>query len=363
MSSKKRRTSGDSNSAIRASKRRKTTSSQNSNNNDEAAQEFGLSTPHDWEKLGYRLGSVVGIHLSNFLTYTSTNVHPGPRLNVVVGPNGSGKSSIVCALALGLGGKPHILGRATDPVMFIQHGHEQATIEIQLYAGDNKIITIRRDIFKATGKSEWRINGRKESQHNVVEKVKRLNVQVDNLCQFLAQDKVISFAAMKPNVLLHETEKAVGGEEMLQNHLQLIKLKNTEKDSGHQYEQRTAVLEDLKKKNAALERDVIRFREREKQLEKVKILQLKKPWVIFEEQRKVALELGTRVEESNEQLKLQEDLLKPLKKKIDAIENKIKAHDDKVTKNKEKLKNLDAQRKERGEKSEQLIEKVDAIAD
>lgn len=36
----------------------------------------------------------------------------GPNLNVIIGVNGSGKSSIVCAMVLGLGGKPRLLGRA-----------------------------------------------------------------------------------------------------------------------------------------------------------------------------------------------------------------------------------------------------------
>jgi chromosome segregation ATPase len=36
----------------------------------------------------------------------------GPNLNLIIGPNGSGKSSIVCAMVLGLGGKPKLLGRA-----------------------------------------------------------------------------------------------------------------------------------------------------------------------------------------------------------------------------------------------------------
>ena len=35
------------------------------------------------------------------------------NLNVILGPNGSGKSTIVCAMVLGLGGKPKCLGRAT----------------------------------------------------------------------------------------------------------------------------------------------------------------------------------------------------------------------------------------------------------
>ena len=45
------------------------------------------------------LGWLVG-----WLVVVFSESRPGPRLNVVVGPNGTGKSSIVCAIALALGG-------------------------------------------------------------------------------------------------------------------------------------------------------------------------------------------------------------------------------------------------------------------
>jgi chromosome segregation ATPase len=60
--------------------------------------------------------------MHNFVTYNSCVVYPGARLNVVIGPNGTGKSTLVCALALGLGGPTSILGRAKDVADFIRHG-------------------------------------------------------------------------------------------------------------------------------------------------------------------------------------------------------------------------------------------------
>jgi chromosome segregation ATPase len=44
----------------------------------------------------------------------------GPNLNVIVGPNGTGKSTIVCAMVLGLGGKPRLLGRAVAVCIYLQ---------------------------------------------------------------------------------------------------------------------------------------------------------------------------------------------------------------------------------------------------
>ena len=53
-------------------------------------------------------------------------------MNVIIGPNGTGKSSIVCAIALVLGGKPNILGRAQAVTEFVKHGCEKGYIEVEL---------------------------------------------------------------------------------------------------------------------------------------------------------------------------------------------------------------------------------------
>ena len=53
-------------------------------------------------------GSIVRIKLKNFVTFSAVEFFPGPNLNMVIGPNGTGKSTIVCAIALGLAGKPEV---------------------------------------------------------------------------------------------------------------------------------------------------------------------------------------------------------------------------------------------------------------
>jgi chromosome segregation ATPase len=40
--------------------------------------------------------------------------------------------------------------------------------------------------------------------------VSKLNIQVDNLCQFLPQDRVADFSKMNPQLLLENTEKCIG---------------------------------------------------------------------------------------------------------------------------------------------------------
>lgn len=56
-----------------------------------------------------------------FRTYDNCEVFPGPHLNMIVGANGTGKSSIVCAICLGLAGKPSFIGRADKVRKTLDH--------------------------------------------------------------------------------------------------------------------------------------------------------------------------------------------------------------------------------------------------
>ena len=47
-----------------------------------------------------------------------------------------------------------------------------------------------------------------------------------NFSQFLPQDRVASFAQLTPAQLLHETQRAVGGEEMVKHWERLCKLRS-----------------------------------------------------------------------------------------------------------------------------------------
>lgn len=45
-------------------------------------------------------------------TYKQVELFPTTSLNLIIGPNGTGKSTFVCAIILGLCGKPSVIGRA-----------------------------------------------------------------------------------------------------------------------------------------------------------------------------------------------------------------------------------------------------------
>ena len=80
-------------------------------------------------------------------------------MNLIIGPNGSGKSTVVCAIALGLGFAPNVLGRATAVGDFVQHGKDQAEIEIELAKPNNESVIIKRRIKREKNASNYFIDG------------------------------------------------------------------------------------------------------------------------------------------------------------------------------------------------------------
>ena len=197
------------------------------------------------------------VTLKNFVTYASAEFFPGPNMNLVIGPNGSGKSTIVCAIALGLGYLPNVLGRATAAGDFVQHGKESAEIEIELAQENDKSVVVKRRIKRDKNTSTYWINGtaviliirvlillgKQDTLAKVQELMASFNIQIDNLwylitscqilliifSQFLPQDRVASFAGLSPIQLLHETQRAVGGDEMVAHWERLCKLRADER--------------------------------------------------------------------------------------------------------------------------------------
>ena len=264
----------------------------------------------------------------------------------MVGPNGSGKSSIVCALALGLAGGTNVLGRATRAHEFIRHGADKAELEIELSSGDAKKrnedkslslslslslsytfscpanTVIWRQITKNDdnkgGGSKWKLNGKTATQEKVKEVIALLNVQVDNLCQFLPQDKVSSFSSLDGCDLLRTTERALerADSQPEKMHLQLIALKRDlsamERSAAALKEQVAA----LETQQAGAARDVLRFKERERIRDEVVWLKKKLPWMKFESLRQKAKDLQDECKQFEADLDELKEKLKPFEERI-----------------------------------------------
>lgn len=115
---------------------------------------------------------------------------------------------------------------------YIRFGCQSASILIELYSGnvEQKNMTIER-LFRVTlknGKNDcqcsWKLNGRTVQKDAVLEFIRSLNIDINNLCQVLPQERVVEFSRLSAKDLLVSTEKSIGDVNMHERHMQLIDL-------------------------------------------------------------------------------------------------------------------------------------------
>ncbi|GAA96106.1 hypothetical protein E5Q_02767, partial [Mixia osmundae IAM 14324] len=274
---------------------------------------------------GYVVGSIMRIKCVNFMTYEHVEFSPGPHLNMIIGPNGTGKSSIANAIALGLGWPPKILGRADEVRLFVKQGYDEGHIEIELKGRKSRNVIIRREINRIRNNSDWYLDGKKAKHTDVVAKVAGLNVQVDNLCSYLPQDKVVSFAQMKPAELLKETQNAAGSLKLTSWHEYLIKMKKLLINREKKLDAEKEDLRNNEARNAALEREVARYRERRELLEEITILDTLIPYAEYKVKKLAYDEVKGEKNERVQQLRELEVKRAPYAHQKTLLEQRYKA--------------------------------------
>ncbi|EEB08290.2 Smc5-6 complex SMC subunit Smc5 [Schizosaccharomyces japonicus yFS275] len=249
----------------------------------------------------YVNGSIVRIKLTNFVSYDSCEFFPGPYLNMIIGPNGTGKSTIVSAICIGLNWHTKYLGREKDISKFIKNGKSSATVEIEL-KDSNNTVTIKR-VINQDKTSNFSVNKESCGGKKITELMTRFNIQIDNLCQFLPQDRVAEFAQLDPYMRLRETERAIGDDELYDTHERLIKLQKQLVTAAQFKDHSSTSLHKLEERQKALERDVQLFKEREKSLAYIELLKLAKLLVLYREKAHFFNDLRDRRKRLKEELK------------------------------------------------------------
>ncbi|XP_050458298.1 structural maintenance of chromosomes protein 5 [Cataglyphis hispanica] len=291
-------------------------------------------------------GIITRIYLENFVTYDSAIVNPARYLNVIVGPNGSGKSTIVAAIVLGLGGKPNIIGRALHIGEYVKYGCQSAKIEIHLKNGNKQDHVIVRT-FTKEGTSKWMINGALSSAKAVQEFTSSLNIQVDNLCQFLPQDKVQDFSKMDAQALLENTERSVGDPKLLEYHQTLKKIRTDSKELELDVANKKRLLESKVQRRDGLQQTVSTIKERKLIKKKITTLKQKKAWMLYEEMRRKLVESKKIRDTAAKEMQSIDAKLIPIKKKLEKIQYDIATlkkslndHNNKVNAKNMKLKSV-----------------------
>lgn len=278
----------------------------------------------------YPIGSILRIKLVNFVTFSQCTLNPGPSLNMIIGPNGSGKSTLIAALAIGLGWPPSVLGRSRDIREYIKHEQLFSIIEIIIHTpntmefkkllgktANNKEWTVFRRKFNQNGVSEWHINDIPALLKNINAITFFLKIQVDNLCQFLPQDRVIEFARLSPKELFIETQRAAAPVDSLEKQQKLADLYKEKNLMSEKLDRQEHELEALKEKNQSMKETILRIREYWKHLQNVEFAKMKRPFV----------ELAKIKKDKKQTIKQKDDLEKLIQKKIKTdiypIENEL----------------------------------------
>lgn len=103
------------------------------------------------------------------------------------------------------------------------------------------------------------------------------SIQIDNLCQFLPQDKVAEFAALTPIELLNSTQRAAAGEEMIEWHENLKRLRAEQKKLQADNQGDRDLLTNLEDRQEMQRADVERMRQRAQIKRKIEMLEVARP--------------------------------------------------------------------------------------
>lgn len=258
---------------------------------------------------GYRRGNLVSVEMWNFLTFSHTLIRPGPRMNLVIGPNGTGKSTIVNAVCIAFGGSPRLLGRNPDLGAFVKHGTSEARVEVQIYdpKTEGGVVTVKR-VFNSDGKGYFSVDGKKIGIKELQAKINRsYDIQLDNLSQFMPQEKIAEFVNIKPDELLTITVRSLGGaekEELLQ---QLVKIDETFSNENNSLQQRENQLKELQERQSQDAEEVEAYRQQQQVRKKLELykrfqpyleeVELKDAYIVLLQQRKVIEEDLAKLED------------------------------------------------------------------
>jgi chromosome segregation ATPase len=214
----------------------------------------------------------------------------------------------------------------------VKHGCKEAVIEIELARGppfDSNPI-IRRTIKHDGNKTSFTINGKDANKNQVQRVAKMFSIQVDNLCQFLPQDKVSEFAALSPVELLHSTQRAAAGPQMIEWHDSLKTLRAEQKKLLLDNKGDRDHLTNLENRQELQRADVERMRERAQIKRRIEIMELSRPYAVYKDYSATFNEIKERRARLERELQELKDELAPALRAVNEKQDYYRKTDDVV---------------------------------
>ncbi|KRZ25568.1 Structural maintenance of chromosomes protein 5 [Trichinella pseudospiralis] len=267
-------------------------------------------------------GAICSIKLENFMIHDKFLMHPGPDLNMVFAPNGTGKSAILCAVCLVFGGTPKIIGRSARVEDYIKWNRNEARIHVEI-ASEVKKREKFSLIIRKQGKTQHYVDGVASTRKAVRIIAQKYQIQVNNICQFLAQDRVVEFSKQSPVDLLKNTIFTVGQCDLKEKY-----------DTMHLFKQNIAEAKSAKKchlekqkelhaRICSLEPSMRAYRYQQRKKEELRRLKTKLSYVHYEQARIQYCDVDKEYMELKQSLKQLRQQYSSVFMKLNALENNI----------------------------------------
>jgi len=270
----------------------------------------------------------------DFMIYTLEEIWPGPGLNLLLGPNGSGKSTVVSAIGIALAGETKSVGRFENLSDYVRSGATECMVEVELYGGANgRNLTIKRTFDNSHGsRSKFYLNDRMVKKEEVIKKMGEMNIQVNNLCVYLAQFRVGEFAEMKPEAMLEETELAADPRvHHLHQQLKADQAKaRTSSSTLHEAQKNFDRLSNIMK---GMEEEMKQQEEREETEQRMEWLKRRIPWCRYDKAKEEEDKANRICDDRRAALEEEKAKSQPLR---DAVED-LRAKSDRAHKEEQKI--------------------------
>lgn len=164
----------------------------------------------------------------------------------------------------------------------MKNGKNKARIEIAIYSNDKGDTVTFHRAFDKESKETLSIEGEKVKKKEYLRRIKVFNIQVDNLCMFLPQDRVQDFTKMNPQELLHNTQASVCSPEINNAFNKLVETRNKQKNNSTIRDDLQTRLEDNRNRNEQLRAIIESNTLRNNLIEKVELFSKKKGWLEYD---------------------------------------------------------------------------------
>lgn len=158
-----------------------------------------------------------------------------------------------------------------------------AKIEVALFKNSKRDSVMFNRTFNRSGMDRYEIDGTKVSHKEYLKRIKDLNIQIDNLCQFLPQDRVQDFTKMNSRELLLNTQASVCRPEMMELMEQLMDKRRQQKTVVKSSSDNLAKLKEAEAKNEELRVQIENMKVRKQYETEVEICNARKAWLEYEQ--------------------------------------------------------------------------------